>query len=172
MNTDTVLLDVQTTLTPAEHQTHRRYPFDVPPGCQKLAIEVRYAPKFLSTEESIVLASQAVGAQARTLAERIGPAEAAQWTADQGRPTTNMRIPNLLTISVDDAAGKLRGAGHRHAAEQTLFVGLAEASPGFVAGPLPDGIWWLTLSAHTVVSSHCEVSIVIQMGAESASSLS
>jgi len=78
------------------------------------------------------------------------------------------RVPNLLTISLDDAAGAYRGAGHRHHARQDLLVGVAAASPGLVAGPLPAGQWTLTLSAHTLVTPQCDVSI--QIGAETASS--
>src|SRR5216683_1702408 len=49
------------------------------------------------------------------------------------------RVPNLLTISLDDAEASYRGAGHRQANDQRLLLGLASASPGLVAGPLPEG---------------------------------
>ncbi len=42
------------------------------------------------------------------------------------------------------------------------------ASPGLVIGRLPEGVWTLTLSAHTLVSAYCDVSI--QIGAETAAS--
>ncbi|HEY0581237.1 MAG TPA: hypothetical protein VGE94_03585 [Chloroflexota bacterium] len=162
-----MLLDVRQMLTPADHQTHRRYAFRVPPDCPGLAIRVAYAPKFLESDESVARGTRALDLQARDLAERVGPALAAAWTIDQGQPAPGSRIPNLVTMSLDDADGVYRGAGHRHAADQRLFVGHDTASPGLVAGPLPTGEWWLTLSSHTLVTAQCEVHI--QIGAESAS---
>jgi hypothetical protein len=76
-------------------------------------------------------------------------------------------VANLLTISLDDAEGTYRGAGHRHANDQRLALGLTYASPGLVAGQLPGGSWVLTLSVHTLVSPR--VSLSIQIGAEMAS---
>jgi len=119
-----MLLDVRELLTPADNQTHRRYPFSVPRGCTELHFRIRYSPKL------------AAG-----------------------------RIPNLLTISLDDSEGNYRGAGHRHAPDQRLVLASGSASPGLVGGPLPEGGWVLTLSAHTVVSPRVSVSIQIDADA-------
>jgi hypothetical protein len=118
-----VLLEIYESLTPADNQTHRRYPFAVPPDCTELHFRVRYTPK-------------------------LAPG----------------RVPNLLTISLDDADANYRGAGHRHANDQQLALGLASASPGLVAGALPAGRWVLTLSIHTLVSAR--VSLRVQIGAD------
>ena len=91
--------------------------------------------------------------------ERIGAQVAQRWAADFD--SAELIIPNLVTISVDDAAGVYRGAGHRQNQDQSLTLGLDEASPGLVAGPLPQGEWTLTLTAHTIVSTQCEVRIQI-----------
>jgi hypothetical protein len=163
-----VLLDVRERLTPADHQTHRRYGFDVPADCRELRLAVSYAPKWLPAEAAARLRAEARRRQAAALAARIGARIAEQWSADLAADTGGLRIPNLLTISLDDALGAYRGAGHRHAPRQGLVLGLAAASPGLVPGPLPPGEWTLTLSAHTLVSPQCEVSI--QIGAETASS--
>jgi hypothetical protein len=88
--------------------------------------------------------------------------------ADLGQRAKPGRIANLLTLSLDDASGTYRGAGHRHSNDQHLALGLTAASPGLVAGPLPPGAWMLTTSAHTLASAQCELSI--QIDAESASS--
>jgi hypothetical protein len=77
-------------------------------------------------------------------------------------------LSNLLTVSLDDASGTYRGAGHRQSNDQHLLLGPAMASPGLVAGPLPPGAWTLTISVHTLVSAQCELSI--QIDAETASS--
>jgi hypothetical protein len=161
------LLEVTETLTPADHQTHRRFVFAVPPDCRELRIRVRYAPKHLAERESALLAEAAVVQQTAELATRLGEPLATQWLADLGQRAHPGRIANLLTVSLDDAAGTYRGAGHRQANDQQLALGLAAASPGLVAGPLPPGAWTLTISAHTLVSAQCELSI--QIDAEMAS---
>jgi len=151
-------------LTPADHQTHRHYTFSVPEACTRLNIDVRYSPKFLSAADSRELVKRAVAAQRASLAPRVGHELGEQWAADfEG---AELIVPNLLTIALDDAAGAYRGAGHRHAQDQHLTLGVDSASPGLVAGPLPAGAWTLTLSAHTIVSDQCDVEI--QIGAETA----
>jgi hypothetical protein len=176
-DTDAVeLARVEDTLGPADHQTHRRYPFDVPPDCSRLHIEVRYQPKYLAVADSRALAEWAINSQATALARRVDAPELIRawqhaWrvpTVAPGRTSPERRVANLLTVSLDDAAGTYRGAGHRQAAEQRFELGPSSASAGLVAGPLPAGRWWLTLSVHTLVSPRCSVSI--QIGAEIASS--
>jgi hypothetical protein len=153
-------------VTRADHQTHRSFVFDVPDSCTQLDVHTRYTPKFVSTQESDRLVRQAVSSQVEALTPRVGSYLAQRWAVDFDG--AQLRVPNLLTISLDDAAGAYRGAGHRHTAEQQLTLGPQGASPGLVAGPLPAGRWTLTLTAHTVVSDQCEVEI--QIGAVIASS--
>jgi hypothetical protein len=162
------LLELLEILTPADHQTHRRYPFHVPSTAGKLEIAVRYGPKRLGAPESMLLAEAAMARQKASLAARVGEELAAQWTADYSPAAKRARIANLLTISLDDADGMYRGAGHRHAQDQHFVLGPRDASPGLVVGPLRPGEWLLTLSAHTLVSDQCELSI--QIDAEIASS--
>jgi hypothetical protein len=157
-----MLLDRYERLTPADHQTHRHYTFSVPEACTRLDIHVRYAPKFLSAAESRKLVEASVHAQRASLAQRVGSDFGERWAADF--ENADLIVPNLLTIAVDDAAGTYRGAGHRHAEDQHMTIGLDSASPGLIAGPIPPGAWTLTLSAHTIVSDQCEVEI--QIGAE------
>ncbi|MGI9145857.1 MAG: hypothetical protein ACR2IK_04810 [Chloroflexota bacterium] len=169
MGADSVqLLHAREILTPADHQTHRRFVFEVPPECRELQMQVDYEPKHLSKSESTQLAETALVKQAAQLAGRVGPDLAARWSADVGQWAESGRLANLLTVSLDDAASRYRGAGHCHAHYQRLVLGLESASPGLVAGPLPAGAWTLTISAHTLVSAQCELSI--QIGAEIASS--
>jgi len=163
-----LLLDERTTLTSADHQTHRRYTFDVPEACDELEIRLRYAPGLLSPGESAPLVAAAVSAQRDELARGVGESLAAAWSAEHSSSVNEISIENLLTISLDDALGTYRGAGHRHADDQRLTLSAYTASPGLIAGPLPAGAWTLTLSAHTVASAQCEVSI--QIGAVIASS--
>ncbi len=87
---------------------------------------------------------------------------AERWSAAHTAVARSARIVNLLTISLDDAHGVYRGASHRHSADQHLQLGSRFASPGLVVGPLAPGAWTLTVSAHTVVSDQCELSIQIE----------
>ena len=163
-----MLLRVHERLTPADHQTHRRYSFQVPPGCRELRLSVSYTPKMLPTADSAVLVAEARRRQAASLASRIGGRLAERWSTEMDAILANGPVPNLLTISLDDASGRYRGAGHRHAPSQEFVVGPRFATPGLLAGPLDVGEWTLTLSAHTLVSPQCEVSI--QIGAVTPSS--
>jgi hypothetical protein len=163
-----LLLDLRERLTPADHQTHRRYRFQVPAECRQLRLVVSYAPKWLPAEAAARLTAEARRRQAAGLAAHVGARLAEQWSADLAADARDWPIPNLVTISLDDALGAYRGAGHRHAPRQDLVLGVAAASPGLVPGPLPPGAWTLTLSAHTLVSPQCDVSI--QIGAETAAS--
>jgi hypothetical protein len=162
------LLDVTETLTPADHQTHRRYRFEVPAAAERIQIHVRYSPKSLSPADSAPLVAATLEAQRVQLAHVVGEVQAREWVAEHSQGSSRVAVANLLTISLDDARGVYRGAGHRHVDDQQLTVARDEASPGLVPGPLPPGSWALTLSAHTVASPQCEVSI--QIGAETASS--
>jgi hypothetical protein len=168
VNERSQLLHAHETLTPDDHQTHRRFLFQVPPGCVELQIRVRYEPKHLTADESTPLVEAALAQQTAELAARVGVERASQWLDDLGQQAKPNRIANLLTVSLDDAAGVYRGAGHRQSNDQRLALGLTAASPGLIAGPLPPGSWTLTISAHTLVSAQCELSI--QIDAEIASS--
>ena len=164
----TLLLRLRDKLTPADHQTHRRYPFTVPPGCNELVVHVSYTPKFVSPRESAAFVESALQSQRMRLQEQAGELLAAAWAHDNAPRASGFRVANLLTGSLDDAAGVYRGAGHRHASDQRLVLTESTASPGLVPGALTAGVWRLTLTAHTVVSTECDVAI--QIGAEIASS--
>ena len=162
------LLDVHETLTPSDEKTHRRYSFAVPANCQALEFHLRYTPRFLSEEESVAQAEASLVDQQATLAEIVGEPVASRWAANVRPLAAGLRISNMLTISLDDSDGEYRGAAHRQSDDQRLMLRPEAASPGLVAGALPVGTWWLTLSAHKLLSSQCAVSI--QIGAEIASS--
>ncbi len=167
-----LLLERQLTLTPADHATHRRLDFDVPPECVELRFDLAYAPKRLPAPESHELATAALERQASQLSGELDRTPLVEvwrdWWLERLRAQPEFQIANLVTITLDDAAGAFRGANHRQAAEQRLFVRADAASPGLTPGPLPAGTWTVTVSAHTLVSPSCVYSI--QIGAETASS--
>jgi hypothetical protein len=163
-----MVLSLRERLTPSDQASHRRYSFEVPNGSQKIVIDVRYAPKYLSESASAPLVRAAIDSQTASLGSSVGTRVADAWSRDMRTSITRVAIPNLVTVSLDDAHGAYRGAAHRQPPEQRLEIGVGVASPGFVAGPLPPGSWRLTLTAHTLASPQCDVSI--QIGAETASS--
>ncbi len=166
-----LLFERELTLTPADHATHRRLDFDVPPDCLELRLDLGYAPKRLPAPESHELATVALERQAARLSSELERTPLVdvwrEWWQERLRAQPEFQISNLVTITLDDAAGAFRGANHRHAAEQHLLLRADAASPGLTAGPLPAGTWTLTVSAHTLVSPSCVYSI--QIGAETAS---
>ena len=163
------LLRVERRLTPADHQTHRRYAFEVPAECTALHVEVRYQPKYLPLDESRSWVQQAIASQSAALADDLGNGQLVDaWARAFATSTAQRRVANLITPSLDDASGAYRGAGHRQSPDQRIELRPASASPGFTQGQLPTGTWHLTLSVHTLVSAACAVSI--QIGAETASS--
>ena len=60
-------------------------------------------------------------------------------------------IRNLLTLSLFDPY-RFRGAAHRWALAQTIVVDGSSATPGFLPGPIPPGLWRVELDAHEIVS--------------------
>src|SRR5689334_21951897 len=96
------LLNTVQTLTRVDHQTHRRYAFQVPAACQELQIHIRYAPKYLSVDESHKRFAEALQRQRMDLARRVGEPLIATWAEALVLAAGTARVPNLLTISLDD----------------------------------------------------------------------
>jgi hypothetical protein len=63
---------------------------------------------------------------------------------------------NLLTLTVFDAHG-CRGAGHRQAshvdgrATHHVDIGMTDATPGYIPGPLPAGRWNIVIDTHSIL---------------------
>ena len=57
---------------------------------------------------------------------------------------------NMIPLSLFDPAG-FRGARHCHGTTHELFLSAADASPGYVPGPIPSGEWTITLDGHVVM---------------------
>jgi hypothetical protein len=60
------------------------------------------------------------------------------------------RPHSLLTLSLFDPLG-FRGAGHRFAPQQTIRLEPHQATPGFLAGPIPAGEWTVEVDIHCVI---------------------
>lgn len=60
------------------------------------------------------------------------------------------RLANMLTLTVFDPAG-FRGAGHRGGQDHLVSIGLGDATPGYLPGPLPAGEWVAQVDTHMIM---------------------
>jgi hypothetical protein len=58
---------------------------------------------------------------------------------------------SLMTLQLFDPAG-FRGAGHRFAPRQTIWIGEDRATAGFVPGPIRPGGWKIEVDVHSVIA--------------------
>ncbi|WP_238590699.1 hypothetical protein [Paenibacillus beijingensis] len=131
-------------------QSHITYTFHIEEPADQLRIEFSYSPKLLEDKQAareIITVSM----------ERYG-----YERADSGGGGWEKYAPlqNLLTLSLDDPQ-RHRGAAHRPAPQQRHVIGEGFASPGFVPGANPAGLWRLTLSLHAVVTETCDYRIEV-----------
>ncbi|CAM4285634.1 hypothetical protein [Paenibacillus tarimensis] len=148
------LLTIEGTLTPLSSKTHITYQFHIDEPPARLAIEFQYSPKVLEDSEiSRPLIMEAIG-------KYVDPS-AADLQKQQWERFTPLQ--NLLTLSVDDPEG-FRGSAHRHPPEQRHTLAVGSASPGFIPGVLPAGIWRITISVHCVVTPACTYRLSVYKG--------
>ncbi|MBM7566395.1 hypothetical protein [Paenibacillus sacheonensis] len=140
-----LVLDAEGRVQPVCSKTHIAYSFHLDQPGGKLWIDFAYEPKNLEDREQ---------SRARIAAGVENYTEPAQRELVMDRWESFLPLKNLITVSVDDPA-RHRGAGHRHDPEQLLLIGAEEASPGFVRGELPEGLWRVTLSLHAIVTESC-----------------
>lgn len=142
-----VLLDAERAIGPEASQTHIRLPFVLEREEARIEIRFRYEPKLLADEaHERALIEEGL----RTYAESV----------ESGRPPEPLN--NLLTLSLDDPRG-FRGCAHRHSPDQSITVGRASATPGFIPGPAPAGRWTATVSVHCVVTPRCTFRVQVRV---------
>jgi hypothetical protein len=72
------------------------------------------------------------------------------------------RVDNMLCLSLFDPTG-FRGAGHRGGAQHDVVIDAASATPGYLPGPLPVGVWDAVIDTHMVVpGAACRYTLEIQ----------
>jgi hypothetical protein len=59
-------------------------------------------------------------------------------------------MKNMLCLSLFDPRG-FRGAGHRHGSEHIVTLTADTATPGYLPGPLPGGLWSVVIDTHMVM---------------------
>lgn len=64
-------------------------------------------------------------------------------------PKRTTKHANLLTLSLFDPQRE-RGTGHRGQPNQHVTISTGEATPGYVPGPLPPGIWDVTINTNLI----------------------
>lgn len=146
-----LVLDVQGQVTPVCSKCHITYQFPVGERASKLTIHMAYEPKNMDDMEqakAIIMESIGKYTEPEHL-ERVS----AKWESF-------LPLKNLMTVSVDDPVSH-RGAGHRHDPEQLLVITADEASPGFTMGPIPAGLWSVTLSMHAIVTDRCRYTLQV-----------
>jgi hypothetical protein len=146
-----MLLEVNSKVNPAGSQSHVTYSFHLKRPVAALYIRFSYTPKRLEDSvrsKALILA----GIDKYTAPEHREYAKE-RWKA-------YLSLQNLITVSVDDPE-RHRGTGHRHDPEQLIRLGVREASPGFLSGPLPQGLWKITLSMHAIVTEVCSYELQI-----------
>jgi len=140
---DEFLYRAEGTLFPQASRSHLEFRLFLEKDHRALEIHFAYEPKLLEDPGTIAV----LAAEGR---QRFGLAEA---------PDPPF-LQNLLTLSFDDAAG-FRGAAHRHPPDQTLTLG-DESSPGLSPGPVPRGIFRITLSVHAVITVACTYRLTVR----------
>jgi hypothetical protein len=146
-----MLIDVKGQVTPVSSRSHITYSFDLSQPVEGLNIHFKYHPKRLEDLER---------SKTMILESLVKYSNAEYLDLDSAKWETFMPLTNLITLSVDDPTGH-RGAGHRHDSEQLLYVSEHRASPGFVSGPMIEGMWRVTLSLHGIVTDICSYELQI-----------
>ena len=141
-----MLIDRTHALKPANSRSHIHCPFRLEKPASKLVIHFSYGPKRLDDRE-----------RARKLMKECIEryVEPERQLVVRGSMDRYFPLSNLITVSVDDPEA-YRGACHRHDPEQRLFLAESSSSPGLTKGPLPPGLWTVTLSVHSIVTEICE----------------
>ncbi|MDP4098133.1 hypothetical protein OIN60_15345 [Paenibacillus sp. P96] len=121
--------------------SHITYAFHMPEPVQAVCVRFAYDPKLLTDEQQAKEMIQDSMWKYGYAGEETGGDEWRRYAP----------LKNLLTLSVDDSV-RHRGTAHRHDPQQEHLLGRTEASPGFLAGENPAGIWRLTVSLHAVVT--------------------
>ncbi|WP_281883146.1 hypothetical protein [Paenibacillus sp. YYML68] len=148
------LLAVEGIVTPSQSKTHITYSFVLEEPASSLELQFKYTPKHLDDQET----SRALILEA--IDKYAAPAVAEQQKREWAK---FMPLQNLLTLSLDDPA-RFRGSAHRHTPEQKHLVCEEAASPGFIAGPMPQGVWKVTISVHCVVTPECSYTLTVKNG--------
>lgn len=141
------LLTVEKKLDPGSSKTSLTFLFEVPQRIRQLTAHMAYSPVILDNRgQSQTLVQAAIRAYAPW-----EPLES--WEK-------YLPLSNLITLSLDDPAG-FRGNAHRKQGDQTHTLSAAQASPGFLPGPIVPGAWRATVHIHVLVTEGCTLTLAV-----------
>ncbi len=141
------LLTVEKKLNPGSSKTSLVFFFKVPQRVRQLTAHMTYNPVSLGDRAQSQILIQAA-MRAYTPWE---PLE--DWEK-------HMPLSNLITLSLDDPSG-FRGNAHRKEGDQTHTLSSAQASLGFLPGPIVPGTWRATVHIHALVTEECSFKLQI-----------
>lgn len=134
-------------ISPAQSKTNIRLDFNVPDGIKTLIVRYAYNPKAVEDR-----------------ADALGLINNALSTYGAGfiDPETMLPVKNLVTLSFDEN-GEYRGACHRQANEQTVYISSANSTAGIINREVKAGEWDAVLNVHYV---GCDVNYEITVEGE------
>ena len=145
-----VLFSAKDVLKPKNSKSNIRYRFSLEKEQESLTINFAYGPKLLEDKERsrrlIVAGIRRYGGSQR---EQL----LSQWESF-------LPIGNLITVSLEDEE-KFRGCAHHQSPQQSLFLSMHEASPGFIPGRISAGFWTVTLNVHAIVTEECRFTLSV-----------
>lgn len=145
-------LDVERTIGLDASCTHIPFPFTVDREAEGMEISFSYDPKVLTDERR---ARDLIEAGMWMYADSLGVGGPDHWRS-------HAPLTNLLTLSLDSPTG-FRGCAHRQSHRQSITIGRAAATPGFIPGTVESGLWKATISVHLVVTEQCGFRLQIRV---------
>jgi hypothetical protein len=141
------LLTVEKKLDPGSSKTSLEFFFKVPQRVGQITAHMTYDPVCLADR-----------AHSQTLIQAAMRAYAPWEPLEDWE--RHMPLSNLITLSLDDPSG-FRGNAHRKEGDQTHTLSSAQASPGFLPGPIAQGTWRAMVHIHALVTEGCSLKLTI-----------
>ncbi len=143
-----------------ENSTNKTFYFNfyVPAGCNRIVIDFSYKPDVMDEGE------QRKTKVKECLRKYMPPPYDTELNAlvNAGFDLQNFPLHNLITLSVDNAAGEYVGCAHRHECRQTHEISLSKSSYGFRKIATNEGVWRIAVQCHAVVTPVVEVCTTIR----------
>lgn len=161
----TTVLRREGKLGPETTKTVTELSFEVPANATEIALLFDYQPRqSLDREVNRRHVEQAFAEFSASFRARMGDAWAEGLRTRLGVDRMEEALNNLLNVVLIDADGNWRGRWDRNPAstDGRLRVGIDEASPGFIAGPLPQGTWRAAIECHGIYGQPVSFSIDIE----------
>lgn len=144
------LLDYNICFLPQDSKKNISVPFSVDEPCERLIIKMSYSPKIPNDEKYEIKLAE----------ENIKRDASGEW-GNEYNAKKFLPLKNLITLSLDCPQG-YRGCAHRQDSNQIHFIGENDASAGFYAGKIQQGIWTAVLNIHALITNKCECNLIVE----------